>query len=73
MKKASVITVHVGTNVGSNLQAIATCRILEDMGIETTLVNYIPPRVTEHRYWQVARTSPIKFLWRIINFPSLIN
>lgn len=70
MKKVSIITIHIGTNVGSNLQAIATCRILESLGLDTTLVNYIPPRVTDHRYWSVALSSPVKFLWRIVNYPS---
>jgi hypothetical protein len=68
--KVVFITVHIGINVGSNLQAIATSEVLKKIGNEPILVNYIPPRVTSKRYWQDAFRSPYKFIWRIINFPS---
>ena len=45
-KKTAFITVHVGENFGSALQAIATQRVLEQVDTEPTLINYIPPRVT---------------------------
>ena len=40
------ITVHVGENFGSALQAIATYKVLEKIGTDPILINYIPPRVT---------------------------
>lgn len=44
--KASLITVHTGPNYGTVLQVIATVTVLKKEGIETTVVNYIPPRDT---------------------------
>lgn len=44
--KIAYITVHVGENFGSALQAIATSRVLKNIGANPVLVNYIPPRVT---------------------------
>ena len=46
MGKAALITVHIGSNFGSNLQTIATCEVLKHVGYETIVVNYIPNRVT---------------------------
>lgn len=46
MKKAALITVHVGANFGSILQTIATCEVLNRVGYEAIVVNYIPNRVT---------------------------
>lgn len=69
-KKVEFITVHVGINVGSNLQAIATSEILKKAGYEPVLVNYIPPRVTVKRYWEGARKSLKKLIWRVLFFPS---
>lgn len=71
-RKVNFITVHVGTNVGSNLQAIATSEVLKMAGFDPILVNYIPPRVTSKRYWEGARKSLKKFLWRILFFPSYL-
>ena len=69
-RTVAFITVHIGINVGSNLQAIATSEVLKEAGYDPILVNYIPPRVTSKRYWQGAFRDPKKFIWRIINFPS---
>ena len=69
-KTVAFITVHIGINVGSNLQAIATSEVLKKAGYDPILVNYIPPRVTSKRYWRDAFSSPKKLVWRIINFPS---
>lgn len=68
-RKVNFITVHIGTNVGSNLQAIATSEVLKMAGFDPILVNYIPPRVTSKRYWEGARKSLKKFVWRTIFFP----
>lgn len=69
-KTVAFITVHIGINVGSNLQAIATSEVLKKAGYDPILVNYIPPRVTSKRYWRDAFRSPKKLIWRFINFPS---
>lgn len=66
--KIAFITIHIGVNVGSNLQAIATSELLKEAGHEPLLINYIPPRSTYQRYWKVARKNIVKFVWRIINF-----
>ena len=54
MKKANIITVHVGANFGSNLQAIATCRILERFDITPQIINYIPYRATWKGYFDCS-------------------
>lgn len=43
-RKVSLITVHTGPNFGTVLQVIATVRVLQQNGLETEVVNYIPPR-----------------------------
>lgn len=72
MKSASYITVHVGFNFGSKLQAVATSEVLKKVGYEPTCVNYIPPRVAHQRYWKRARKSPVKLLRRILFYPILL-
>ena len=67
--KAVFITIHVGYNFGSVLQAIATSRVLKEVGAEPQCINYIPPRVTERRYWKEGMTSPIRFIRRFLFFP----
>ena len=41
--KASVITMHRIYNYGSVLQTYATQKILEDMGVECEIIDYISP------------------------------
>lgn len=67
--KTAFITIHVGFNFGSVLQTIATSRILEDAGTEPVCINYIPPRVTEKRYWKEGLTSPVRFTRRLLFYP----
>lgn len=69
--KIAFITIHVGSNFGSTLQTIATSEVLKQLGGEPICVNYIPPRVTYKRYWNVAKGSALRFLRRIIFFPFL--
>lgn len=69
MKRVAFITVHIGINVGSNLQAIATSEVLKKSGYDPILINYIPPRVTYRRYWSRAITSPKYFIWSVLHFP----
>lgn len=72
MKSASYITVHVGFNFGSKLQAIATSEVLKKVGYEPTCVNYIPPRVTHQRYWKTALKTPVKLLRRFLFYPIVL-
>lgn len=69
MKLASFITVHVGFNFGSKLQAIATSEVLKMVGYDSTCVNYIPPRITRSRYWGKPILNPIKFTRRLLFYP----
>lgn len=70
MKSASLITIHVGSNFGSNLQTIATCEVLRDLGVDATVVNYIPPRVScRHPYKAMYKTSFPKMIWRTLYLP----
>ena len=67
--RAAFITIHVGYNFGSVLQTIATGRVLEEEGVEPVCINYIPPRVTEKRYWKEGMTSGVRFFRRLLFFP----
>lgn len=69
MKSASFITVHVGFNFGSKLQAVATSEVLQKLGYSSTCVNYIPPRVEYKRYWKTAFSNPTKFIRRFLFYP----
>lgn len=69
MKKVAFITIHIGFNFGSNLQAIATSVILKKVGCESVCVNYIPPRTTWSRYWKDGFQSLRKVLSHIAYFP----
>ena len=72
LKKIVFITIHVGFNFGSKLQAVATSEVLKKLGYNSTCVNYIPPRVTHKRYWKNAIATPIKFIRRFLFFPILL-
>ena len=69
MKKIAFITVHVGFNFGSKLQAVATSEILKKLGHTSICVNYIPPRVTHNRYFGKAYSNPLKFIRKLLFFP----
>lgn len=62
MKTASIITVHVGANFGSNLQTIATSEVLKRLGLEPIVIDYFPPRVTWKRFLSKWYT-PYKFIY----------
>lgn len=40
--KADILTIHFGVNYGSALQSYALSRILEQLNIQTEVINYIP-------------------------------
>lgn len=78
MKKVSFITIHVGANFGSVLQTIATSETLKRLGYEPICVNYIPPRVTNKRFWLLGDVSLgkkiLRFFWKFYALPErLIN
>lgn len=52
MKKVTLLTIHLGANFGSNLQAIATVETLKKHGCETEVINYIPDRCTWNRFFK---------------------
>ncbi len=64
------ITIHIGSNFGSNLQTIATSRILTELGHNPICINYIPERVTQKRYWKSSLSSPVGFLKNVILYPK---
>jgi len=70
------ITIHVGTNFGSNLQTIATNKVLKKLGYESICVNYIPPRVSFQRFWSLGNTSlpqkVFRIIWKLYCFPLFI-
>lgn len=68
MKKASIITVHVGANFGSNLQAIATCKLIERFDITPQIINYIPYRVTWKGFFDC--TGILNFIRRLYSAPN---
>ena len=69
MKNVAFITVHVGENFGSNLQAIATSETLKSIGCNPLLINYIPQRVSKIFYWKTAFKNPVRLGWRILRAP----
>lgn len=70
-KTAGLITIHVGPNFGSVLQTYATCKVLERHGIMTTLINYIPRRVTISGFLSNRKTFKAK-LWAIMGLPIIL-
>lgn len=68
-KDVTFITVHVGENFGSNLQAIATSETLKSIGCTPLLINYIPQRVSKKYYWKTAFKNPVRLVWRIFRAP----
>lgn len=69
MRTIAFITIHVGYNFGSVLQTIATARLLRDSEMNPVCINYIPPRVTERRYWEEGNTGVLRIIRRLLYFP----
>lgn len=72
MKKTAFITVHVGFNFGSVLQSIATAKVLRTLNFDPLLINYIPDRVTYHRYFQNALKGIIPFIKHLVLLPNFM-
>lgn len=68
-KKIVIITIHIGENFGSILQAIATYEVIKAVGCNPLLINYIPKRVSKSYYWKSAFKNPIRLIWRIFRAP----
>ena len=71
-RKAAFITIHVGFNFGSVLQAIATSRIISSLGVEPLLINYIPDRVTYRRYFDSMFTGVTPFMKKLLMLPNFV-
>lgn len=67
MKKVCFITIHVGSNFGSNLQTIATAEVIKRLGYEPLVINYCPKRVTSGYYWNAQNFKDL--IWRILHAP----
>lgn len=69
MKKISLITLHRVTNFGSLLQTYATQTVLENMGFEVEVVDYVPEGLSFKRaLWPKGCTA-----WKqIIKIPLLL-
>ena len=52
MKRAALITIHVGSNFGSVLQTIASASVLQKIRYEVKVINYIPDRCTWKRFFK---------------------
>lgn len=59
-KKIGIITMHKVVNYGSALQAYALQKVLEDMGNEVEIIDYIFPNEYHKKY------QPRQKLWRIL-------
>lgn len=69
----SLITIHIGNNFGSILQAIASYKVLEGMGHKVTIIDYRPDRVTLRNYIKGALSSLPKFVWRTLFLPIYLK
>ncbi|EKN16398.1 polysaccharide pyruvyl transferase family protein [Parabacteroides goldsteinii] len=69
MKTVSLITIHLGPNFGSNLQTIATERVLKQHGCEMEVINYIPPRCTWKRFFKKSFKSTISIMKMFARYP----
>ena len=72
-KKAAFITVHVGANFGSVLQTIATANVINSLGVEPLLIDYIPDRVTYGRRFKRMSKGPVPFIKGLVFFPNFIK
>ncbi len=75
--KASIITLHRVKNYGSVLQAYATQCLLEDLGFQAEIVDYISPRLQDRNARRLLTQSSSKadsalkkFIHRLVVFPS---
>ncbi|WP_294593310.1 polysaccharide pyruvyl transferase family protein [uncultured Bacteroides sp.] len=72
MKHVSLITIHVGANFGSILQAIATTKVLEKHNCTVEIVNYIPDRSTLNRLFSTSIKTLRLFIRMFITLPVFL-
>ena len=72
-KKAAFITIHVGANFGSVLQSIATAEVINSLGVEPLLINYIPDRVTYRRTFKNIFSGLVPFIKNMAFLPNTIR
>ena len=72
-KKAAFITIHVGANFGSVLQSIATAEVINSLGVEPMLINYIPDRVTYRRTFKNIFSGLVPFIKNMAFLPNTIR
>ena len=71
--KVAFITIHVGANFGSVLQAIATSNIISSLGKNPLLINYIPKRVTFKGYFRRMFSGIKPLIKGLIMLPNFIR
>ena len=71
--KTAFITIHVGENFGSALQAVATQKVLELVNSDPVLINYIPPRVTLLGYLRNGLKSSRNFIKMLLKLPCFLK
>lgn len=70
--KVAFITIHSVSNFGSILQAIATTKVIESLGKEAILINYIPNRLTFKHYFMTMIQGIIPFVKGLAFLPNNI-
>lgn len=73
MKKIAIITLHDVNNYGSVLQAYATQRYFENMGLDSVMIDYRRPWETKLGYWIYLNEKSLKgFARNVMYFPTKI-
>ncbi len=49
-KKIGIITVHRNVNYGANLQAFATCKYINNLGLDAEIIDYCPKDMDKENY-----------------------
>lgn len=69
MKRAALITIHLGSNFGSILQTIASSLVLRNVQYDVEVINYIPDRCTWKRFFNDGFSHLKLFLKMFVAFP----
>lgn len=68
--KVYLLTIHIGFNFGSSLQAIATSNILKKYANDVVILNYHPERVTYKGFFKKMFSSPKELIKSLFAFPN---
>lgn len=49
-KKVGIITVHRNVNYGANLQAFASCKFINNLGLDAEIIDYYPKEIDKDNY-----------------------